>query len=457
MTDVPPPHSPEAEQAVVGRIMSEGTKLAGRVVGSTLEPPHFYSPALRVIFEACYEAYYADEPMDPLTIGEQKAKSLSRLWNVDEREAIRRVRILAEGQSFSGNVIDHAKLIKRDSDYRLLLGLAESIKNTVKEETKSPEELAGIASQRAMRIATNSLLTADITSFGDLGKQFINQLREMAQARADGVEMGAHFALRFLDDYMKGLQPTELWILGGEPGAGKSAVAWIAGQNFAERQMPKPKEDRVATLVLSLEMGDLPSKMRIAQALTGIDSGKMREGDVTPGEIDRIINEWAKRQEIPYYFNFTSSLRASQLRAICVEAIRRHNVGMVIIDHFRYFDMDERYERTIDEDEAKARFLKEAIAKDLNLAVVCLAHTTKGFENNQDRRPTLSNLRGSGQVAAHADFVSFVHRPYKYASDEDKAQGTYTEVDAEMIWAKSRHSLDGVAEFYFEPSKMRIR
>lgn len=454
---VAPPNSPDAERAVIGRIMASGPKLAGQVVGTLLEPTHIYNPGLRIVYEAIYEAYYADEPMDALTIGEQKAKSLAKLWDCDEGVAITRVRELADRQQFSGNVIDHARVIKKHSDYRLLLGLAASIQESVAQEDHEPEELAGIASQKAMRIATNTLLTQEITSFGDLGRDFINELRQMVQARKDGVELGAKFGLPFLDSYMRGLQPTELWVFGGEPGAGKSAVAWIAAQNFAQRQMKQPEEKRIGTFVLSLEMGDLPSKIRVAQMLTGIDSGKMREGDVSEHDIAQIINEWGRRANLPYYFNFTSTLRASQLRAICVEAIRRHNVGLVVIDHFKYFDMDQRYEKSIEEDEAKARFLKESIAKDLNLAVICLAHTTKGFEYNTDKRPTLSNLRGSGQVAAHADYVSFVHRPYKYASDEDKADGTVRETDAEMIWAKNRHGVDGVAEFYFEPARMRVR
>ena len=87
------------------------------------------------------------------------------------------------------------------------------------------------------------------------------------------------------------------------------------------------------------------------------------------------------------------------MRALIIEAIRPHNVGLVVIDHMRYFDMDRRYQRVEEEDEAKAKFLKQDIATQLNVAVMVLAHTTKAIEQREDCRPRLSDLRGGGIVA----------------------------------------------------------
>jgi replicative DNA helicase len=206
-----------------------------------------------------------------------------------------------------------------------------------------------------------------------------------------------------------------------------------------------------------LEMGEEQSNLRLAQTIAQRDGGKLREGDIAPGDFKRITYEWGRRKDLPLYFNFASSLRVSQMRALVVEAIRRHNVGLVVIDHFRYFDLDKRLRNPIDEDEEKARFLSNSIAKDLNVACVCIAHTTKGIENTPDRRPNLSHLRGSGQVAAHADFVSFVYRPWTYADDRDKDIGAVSQTDAEMIWRKNRHGLDGIAGFFFDPATMNIQ
>lgn len=99
-------------------------------------------------------------------------------------------------------------------------------------------------------------------------------------------------------------------------------------------------------------------------------------------------------------------MRLSQVRAITVEAIRRHNVGLVVIDHWKYLDSDRHFRSPLDEDEAKARFLEQDRAKELNVAVICLAHTTKGADEREDRRPRMNDPRGSGFVAAHADFIA---------------------------------------------------
>lgn len=452
-----PPHSLEAERAVLGRIMARGHKVAGEVIGTLLEPDHFYAPAHKVIFTAIYEAYYSDNPVEPLTIGEVCSKKLASMWSCDENDAIVHVRDMAASQAFTGNVIDHAKVIKSHADMRLLLDLAATVQEEVGKEERTPEEIASLTSQRAMHIATNTLLTQEIIPFGDLGRRYVEQAKAAKEAREKGLELGAYFDLRFIDQYTRGLQPTELMIASGEPGVGKSAVWWRAALGFAQRQMRYPEEKRIGTFILSLEMSEQPSNIRIAQTVGQLDGGKLREGDISEDMMRTIIYEWGRRKDIPLYFNFTSMLRAGQMRSLIVEAIRRHNVGLVIIDHFRYFDMDRRLESQVQEDEEKARFLKEAIAKDLNVAVVCIAHTTKGIENQPDRRPNLSHLRGSGQVAAHADFVNFVYRPYSYASDEQKALGEILETDAELIWRKNRHGLDGIAKFEFEPSTMKIK
>lgn len=449
-----PPHSPDAEASVVGSMLA-APGIVGEVIGTLLEPNHFYLPAMRALYHEVVAAYYADEPIDPLSIAELTAKTLSRAWRCEEAEVVQRVQALAAGRS-PKQAVDHARLVKRDSDYRDLLELAAKIQIGVAMEQDGPDALAGEASQTAMQIATSTLLTQELHSYDDLGRRFAEQQRRLMAARKQGIELGAYFGLSFLDNYTRGLQPTELVIIAGEPGAGKSAVAWKAAQNFAERQLKKPPDRRVGTLVLSLEMGEEPSNVRLAQSNTGIDGGRMREGRTDEDDLHKIISEWGKRKGVPLYFNFTSTLRSGQMRALIVEAIRRHNVGLVVIDHLRYFDMDGRFSSGLEEEEAKARFLKEQIAKELNVAVIALAHTTKAIESTDDRRPRLSHLRGSGQVAAHADFVGFVYRPYNHAKREQIDEGSVKRTDAEMIWAKNRHGLDGTARFHFDPSTMKI-
>jgi replicative DNA helicase len=449
------PHSVDVEESVVGQLLAR-PRIVGDVVGTLLEPGHFAVPAMRTLYAALVGAYYDDDAIDALTIAERCSKTLSRSWGCEEPIAVARVRALANRAATAPEAVSHARLVKRDADYRALLALADEIRGQVLAEAAAPDELASVASQTAMQIATSTLLTHELVSFEQLGRNFIDAQRLAMAARARGQDLGVFFGLPFLDDWLRGLRPAELWFLAGEPGAGKSAVAWKAAERFAERQARFPSARRIGALVLSLEMPEDSSASRYAQSMTGIDGGKLREGRTDEADLRFITEQWRARRDLPLYHNFSSNMRMSQVRALTVEAIRRHNTGLVVIDHWKYIDTDRQYRSANDEDEAKARFLKQDLAKQLNVAVVCLAHTTKGADMRDDHRPRMGDLRGSGYVAAHADFISFVFRPYKTASAREKENGSVVRTDAEMLWEKTRHSAEGTAEFFFDASTMSI-
>lgn len=452
-----PPSSRAAEESVVGQVLANPSALA-KVIATGLEPADFYHSPMKLLFEQVLESYYADDPIDPLTIAEGAERRLARLLNCPGPEAVEKVTKLAarNGGALNANASDHALLIRKHADYRSLQSLAFALMHSLEDQDAEPHEIAGGLSREAMKIATSKMLTDEILSYGDLGRNFVRSMRIARAAHAQGIELGVVFGLPFIDKFTRGIKGSELWMCAGEPGVGKSGVIWRAAQVFAERQMKKPEQNRIATFVLSLEMAEEPTNVRLAQAITGIEAGRMREGDITERELQEITNEWAKRQDLPLFFNFTSTLRASQLKALVSESVRKHNVGLVIIDHFRYFDMDQRNRDQNVEDEDKARFLKEALAKDLDVAVVCIAHTTKSIDT-EDGRPHLKHLRGSGQIAAHADFVSFLYRPWNYASLTARNSGSVKSTDAEMLWVKDRHGEEDGVAFFFDPSIMQIK
>jgi replicative DNA helicase len=450
------PASQRAEESVLGAILKD-PKVANEIVGAILEPEHFYFSPYRVVFEQIVERVYADDPIDPLTVAEAVSKKTSQMWGVDERDAVDRVVALtatstAEDES---TPLQHAALVKRHFDYRSLMSLAYEVLTEVQDEAAAPEDLAARLSSKAMQIATDQVVRQELLTFEDLGRNWVKSMNQVIALREAGHERGAHFGIRAIDEFTKGLLPTELLISGGEPGIGKSAVWWAGAINFCERQMKKPAEERVACLVLSLEMGEEPSSTRLAQRVGDIDGEKLRLGTIDRMELRTVAEKWAAKRELPLITNHSGMLRLSQLRAIVVEAIRKHNVGLVVIDHFRFLRPDEHFQNVNDADDHIVAFLKTAIAKDLNVAVVCLAHTTKNLER-ADKRPRMSDLRGSGMIAAFADFVCFVYRPWLYASDSAKERGQVSREDAEMIWAKARHSGDGTGEFYMNLATMSV-
>lgn len=494
-----PPHSQEAEISVLAQMMAR-PKIISEVAGEVLFPEHFYRDRNRKLFELIVEHYVAGDSIDPLTIGEAAAARDIGLG--DQHEAIEKLqRLTAHGQTVQGAIAAHAAIVRRKADQRSLLSLTYEAQAKILNEHADPDDVAALLTEGGMKVVTEGLHHHETISYGDLGRHFVRRMHGLMAARAQGYELGVYFGIRAIDDYTRGLKPTELMIIAGPPGSGKSAVSWTAGKKFAERQEsqqerkeraerlrwqqelseddrrawlqehmpdapeeekaiiwqdgPRVPDERIGTLVLSLEMGQEPSEDRLAQEVAGVDGGKLREGSLTTEELQAIVKAWRPHKNLRMYFNFTSHFRASQMRAYISDEIRTHKIGLVIIDHFRYFDLDRRPDDRNKEDEEKARFLKTHIAEDLNVAVICLAHTTKEIDT-RDKRPTLKHLAGSGQIAAHADFVGFVHRPIKYASKKAIESGDVKATDAELIWEKNRHNLEERAPIYLDLSKMHL-
>jgi replicative DNA helicase len=448
MTDAP--HSEAAEQSVVGQMLANPACI-GDVTGTLLDGSHFFLSAHRVLYDAIVESFYADDPTDPLTIAETCGPRLAKLWGLDEKLAVAKVQSYANGHTLAADPVDHARVVKRHADLRALLGVAATIEREVAAEQHPPEQIAGIVSSEAMKIATGTLTAHEVVSFGDAGRRFIQAMRERVALKQAGVEPGVKFNIAAIDGFTKGVQPTELVIGGGESGVGKSGLWWIAAKNYADSQYQRPPGERVGTLILSLEMGELPSSTRFAQGMTHIESAYMREGTLSTDELRKIVTEWKRRKDWPLWLNYASGLRLSQLRALVAEAIRKHGVGLVVVDHFLLLEPDQRMDSNEADDE-RVRFLKNQIAKDLNVAVVCLAHTRKSIER-ADKRPRLSDLRGSGMISAFADYVMLMFRPWQYASEKDRNEGRVHSTDAEMLHCKNRHGIDGMGEFYFDAAK----
>lgn len=449
------PNSPEAEWSVVGQILTKPDVIA-QVIGAQAESVDFFRPDTRLIFEAAVETHYAGDRVDPVTVAERLRAPLARQWNVPEDEVPTVLHQQATSRAGMDSVIDHLQVVKRLADQRRLLAVIQQAERAISQNTMSPEEVGDFISTETMQIVTGTKRRSEILDMRQVASEYVKYLKKLRAAREQGIELAVYTGFKFWDTWTKGLAPTELMIVGGPPGVGKSALVWEAGRGFATRQMKKVKEKRVGTLVLSMEMGQYGSSGRVTASIAKMEGDRLREGIVRDDELAHIIKAWRNNLDLPIYWNFASNFRFSQMRALVVEAIRKYNVGLVIVDHFRMFDPDRRINNANQEDEAKARFLKEDIAKDLNVAVIVLAHTVK-MRRDGDMRPTLDDLRGSGQVAAHADIVAFMFSPYMYATDEEKLNNVVKPDEAELLFRKNRNGALGTSDFGFEAALMTVR
>lgn len=454
------PTSRAAEWSVIAHMLSRPDSI-GEIIGVPLEQRDFSLPETRLIYATTVERHYSGKPVDALVIGELVRDELATYWNIPTNEGVgeRLVQRVRDAQVV-GNVVEQAALLKRLSASRQLQECCLHALTAINEGRLTPEEIGDNLSSEVLQVVAGSKKRSELLDWMDTGRAYAQHLQRTMKARQEGIEIGVYTGLPFIDSYTHGIGPGELCFLAGEPGVGKTAVAWAAALGFANRQLQRDPSLRVGTLMASLEMNVVGSTMRVIQNLTGVDGERLREGNITQQEYVHILREWKNRENLPMYFNFASNFRLSQLRALIAEAIRRANVGLIVIDHFRMVDTDRHYTNPNAEDEAKVRFLKENIAKDLNVAVICLAHTVKvgRGQGGESPKPRLSDLRGSGQVAAHADFVGFLWSPWKYMSDEARLEmgPGFDETTMELSWEKNRFGKSARAQLKFDAEKMQV-
>jgi replicative DNA helicase len=445
--------SQRAEESVIGALMRSDTARI-EIISSGLEADAFFYKPYRLAYDEIVERYFADDPIDPLTVAEAIGPKAAQQWRIPEREAVDKVIALAT-TAFEGEPAEHVKIIRRHAELRELVLVASNALHAATYQEADPEDIAADLSAKATRIITGSLAQhSESYSYLELGRRWTRAQAEQIEARAAGVELGARYGIEGVDQYVKGHRPGELMILGGEPGVGKSALGWGMARGFALTQMRQPVDRRIGTFVLSLEMAEEQSSSRFAQIESRTPGEKIRQGDITRAELRSIAEMWARNRDLPLWVNHAGELRETQIKALVIDQIRRHNVGLVIIDHFRFIKTDERFTNRNDSDDEIVKFLKANLAKELNIAVVCLAHT-RDLESGQ--RPAMNDLRGSKMISAFADLVALLYSPWRHASRSERERNVIAREDYELIFAKVRQGAEGTAELYMDLSTQMIR
>jgi replicative DNA helicase len=449
------PTSAQTEWRVLAEMLTRPERIA-EIVGVPLEQRDFSSPDTRVIFQATVERHYASRPIDALIVAELVRSELASYWSAEPSHvgALMEKRV-TNAIGSSDSLLEHAHRLRDLSAKRQVMSICQHALADITDGKLAAGEIADRASTEMMQATAGSIRRSELLSWMDTGRSYVKELQRIRASVQQGIELGVMTGLPFVDNHTAGLAPGELCFIASEPGAGKTALAWACALGFGERQMRRG-DDRVGTLMLSMEMSLFASSMRVVANITGMDGTRLRRGDITAADYQRILREWKIREDLPIWWNFASNFRLSQARALIAEGIRRHNTGFVVIDHFRMLATDKHYQNGLDADEAKVRFLKET-AKDLNVAIMCLAHTVKlRPEGGESARPRLSDLRGSGMVTAFADQVAFIFCPYKYMTEEERGLSYDGPQGMEIDWSKNRFGSPAIDKYRFVAENMKV-
>jgi replicative DNA helicase len=288
----------------------------------------------------------------------------------------------------------------------------------------------------------------------------------------DGKLSGIATGLDDLDRMMGGLQPSDLIILAGRPGMGKSALATNIGYNVARAWRGEVRADGHTVTAnggivgfFSLEMSAEQLATRIIAEQTGIPSNQIRRGGITEAEFERIKDHSIELQNLPFFVDETGGLSVAQLAARARRLKRQRGLDLLIVDYLQLLQGSTRRsaENRVQEITEITTKLK-ALAKELNVPILALSQLSRQVESRDDKRPQLSDLRESGSIEQDADVVLFVFRDEYYhqmrkplETNREKfaewlAEGEKVHGRAEVIIGKQRHGPTGTVELQFEGS-----
>jgi replicative DNA helicase len=464
------PHNIEAEQALLGAILVNNE--AFYRVSDFLEAKHFFEPVHQRIFELAGGLVRANKLATPVTLktflpGDTDIGGLS----VNQYLA----RLAAEATTII-NAEDYGRTVYDLSIRRDLIMIGEDMVNLAYDAPVESTPLQHIeeAERKLYEIAETGRYDSGFQRFA----QALTTAVDMA-ARAyqrDGNLSGLATGLTDLDNRMGGLQPSDLIILAGRPGMGKTALATNIAYNVAKAWVGELRADgHMATVnggvvgFFSLEMSAEQLATRIIAEQTGIPSTKIRRGDIDEADFEKIKDVSVELQNLQFYVDETGGLSIGQLAARARRLKRQRGIDLLVIDYLQLLQGSSRRssENRVQEITEITTRLK-ALAKELNIPIVALSQLSRQVESRDDKRPQLSDLRESGSIEQDADVVMFVFREEYYhqmrkppESNQEKfaewvAEGERVDGKAEVIIGKQRHGPTGTIELQFDAAVTRF-
>lgn len=384
------PHSIQAEQAVLGSLMLDHAR-AWPAVGDVLTADAFFARRHALIFAAIERLSERRTAVDPVTVADE----LERTGELAEVGGLTYLGELAETTPPGLNVTAHARIVLEHAERRHVIRIASgaverAFKNDDPAEIVTDAESAFLAlSERRGDQGPRSV--ADILADG--------YLDELA-ARAEGKVHGLTTGFVDIDKLTNGLRPGQLIVIAARPGEGKTTLAGdIAAYVAVGLGQP--------VLFYSLEMAERELLDRFVSSLSGIPLLDILRGDVSD---DRFLQTMQQLHDAPLHIDDTPALHVSQIRARALRAKRKHGLALVVVDYLQL--VRAKAERRHEEVATISRALK-ALAKELACPIIALSQLNRASEARNDKRPTLADLRESGQIEQDADIVALIYRDPK--------------------------------------------
>lgn len=431
------PHDEVAEKSLLGAVIINNDILPE--VLTIVRPRDFYEQRHQIIFQAIVDLYDQHKPVDLLTLS-------AELKSKKQLNSIGKASYLAELSNFvpaASHAKAYADIVERASVRRRLISAGTQIAEKAYEDDANADSLIGDAERELFEVS-DKIVKSDYVAIDDLLADAFDRIDELH--RNKGALRGLKTGFRDLDKKTAGFQKGDLVIIGARPAMGKTTFAQNLTYNIATI-------NKKGVLFFSMEMAANEIVDRMISDVSGVDNWKMRTGNLSDEEFQRIGDAMDEMDGLPIYIDDTSSMTIMELRNKARRAMHDHDIGIVVVDYLQLIQGSDRYKgNRVQEVTEISRGLK-ILARELNIPVVALAQLSRNVTGRDDPRPVLSDLRDSGSIEQDADLVMFLHRPDYYRQNDDNYEETHI---TELLIAKHRHGAVGKVELYFHPELLRF-
>nr|ADN52074.1 helicase [Xanthomonas citri pv. glycines] len=425
-----PPHSVEAEQAVLGGLMLAPD--AFDRVNDQLTENDFYRRDHRLIYRAIRELNEKDRPFDAVTLGEW-FESQGKLEQVGDGAYLIE---LASTTPSAANIAAYAEIVRDKAVLRQLIEVGTTIVNDgFQPEGRDSVELLSSAEKAVFKIAeAGARGRTDFVAMPGALKDAFEELRNRFEN--GGNITGLPTGYTDFDAMTAGLQPTDLIILAARPAMGKTTLA----MNIAEYAAIMSKK---GVAVFSMEMSSSQLAMRLMSSNGRINAQRLRTGAMEDEDWARVTGAIKMLKETKIFIGDTPGVSPEVLRSKCRRPKREHDLGLLVIAYLQLMSVPGNSENRATEILEISRWLK-GLAKELNVPVIALSQLNRSVETRTDKRPVMADLRESGAIEQDADMIVFIYRDDYYNKEKSPDKGL-----AEIIIGKHRGGPTGSCKVKF--------
>ena len=446
------PNNIEAEQAVIGSILVSNEIFDE--INLILSSNNFYDPIHQKIFSAIENLIFRGMLANPITL---------KSYFEDEKDDLNVPDYLVKVTKFSTSIrqaVEYSKIIYDMFVRRELIKISENTIDTAKlnDLSTTGQDIIEDSEKLLYELAEKGSSYSSLISFDKALRQTID-MASAAYKNEEGI-VGVPTGLRDLDDRLGGLHKSDLIIIAGRPGMGKTALATNIAFNAAQKLQDSGKE-KASVAFFSLEMSSEQLSTRILAEQSKIKSNDIRRGRISDEQFDRFLETSKNISELPLYIDETPALTIAAMSNRARRIKRLHGLDLIIVDYIQLMRGSLNYKDGRVQEVSEITQGLKAIAKELSIPVVALSQLSRQVEQRDNKKPQLSDLRESGSIEQDADVVMFVYRESYYLENKEPKPATVEHAEwqakmnevsnlAEIIIGKQRHGPTGNVMLEFE-------